>query len=144
MRETTAPAFALRNAAVAPPARVLQLRHMADKPSVPVPLEISVEEARDLLAARPLDTALIDVREPFEHQTARIAGAEFIPMRQIPEHVDSPALPKDKHLLVHCHHGGRSLRVTEWLRAQGYPRVSNVAGGIHAWSARIDPAIPTY
>lgn len=110
----------------------------------PVPLEITVEETRALLAARPDDTRLIDVREPFEHQTARIAGSEFIPMRQIPEHVGTDVLPRDKHLLIHCHHGGRSLRVTEYLRAQGYPRVTNVAGGIHAWSQQIDSAIPTY
>ena len=112
--------------------------------SAPVPLEISVEETRALLAARPEDTRLIDVREPFEHQTARIAGSEFIPMRQIPEHVGTELLPRDKHLLIHCHHGGRSLRVTEYLRAQGYPRVTNVAGGIHAWSQQIDPTVPTY
>lgn len=110
----------------------------------PVPLEITVEETRDLLAARPDDTALIDVREPFEHELARIAGATFIPMRRIPEHLDSDELPREKHLLIHCHHGGRSLRVTEWLRAQGYPRVTNVAGGIHAWSERLDPAVPRY
>ncbi len=112
--------------------------------STEVPLEITVEETRDLLAARPDDTLLVDVREPFEHQTARIEGAEFIPMRQIPEQVGSPALPREKHLLIHCHHGGRSLRVTEYLRAQGYPRVTNVAGGIHAWSQRIDASVPTY
>jgi adenylyltransferase/sulfurtransferase len=117
---------------------------MAENPSAPVPLEISVEEARDLLAAHPFDAALIDVREPFEHETARIAGSAFIPMRRIPEHVDRPELPREKHLLIHCHHGGRSLRVTEWLRAQGYPRVSNIAGGIHAWSERIDQTVPTY
>jgi adenylyltransferase/sulfurtransferase len=109
-----------------------------------VPLEISVEETRDLLAARPDDTRLVDVREPFEHQTARIEGSEFIPMRQIPEHLGSPALPREKHLLIHCHHGGRSLRVTEYLRAKGYPRVTNVAGGIHAWSQRVDPSVPVY
>jgi rhodanese-related sulfurtransferase len=109
-----------------------------------VPLEITVEETRDLLAARPDDTLLVDVREPFEHQTARIEGAEFISMRQIPEQVGSPSLPREKHLLIHCHHGGRSLRVTEFLRARGYPRVTNVAGGIQAWSQRIDPSVPTY
>jgi Rhodanese-related sulfurtransferase len=117
---------------------------MSSSSPADVPLEISVEETRNLLATRPEDTLLVDVREPFEHQTARIEGAEFIPMRQIPEHVGSPALPRDKHLLIHCHHGGRSLRVTEYLRAQGYPRVSNVAGGIHAWSQRIDPSVPVY
>lgn len=118
---------------------------MSDAAPVPsVPLEISVEETRDLLATAAGDAVLIDVREPFEHQTARIEGSEFIPMRQIPEHVDSPSLPRDKHLLIHCHHGGRSLRVTEYLRARGYPRVTNVAGGIHAWSERVDPTVPTY
>ena len=107
-------------------------------------MEMSVEETRALLAARSDDTVLVDVREPFEHQTARIEGSEFIPMRQIPEHLGTPNLPREKHLLIHCHHGGRSLRVTEYLRAQGYPRVTNVAGGIHAWSQRIDPAVPVY
>ena len=117
---------------------------MSTPASESVPLEISVEETRDLLAARPDDVVLIDVREPFEHQTARIEGAELIPMRQIPENVGGASLPKGKHLLIHCHHGGRSLRVTEYLRAQGYPRVTNVAGGIHAWSQRIDSSVPVY
>ena len=109
-----------------------------------VPLEITVEEARDLLASGSDNVVLIDVREPFEHQTASIVGAELIPMRQIPENVGGASLPKDKHLLIHCHHGGRSLRVTEYLRAQGYPRVTNIAGGIHAWSQRIAPGVPVY
>lgn len=106
------------------------------------PLEITVEQTRDLLANNPDAVRLIDVREPFEHELARIDGAELIPMRQIPEHVDT--LPRDKHLLIHCHHGGRSLRVTEFLRARGLARVSNVAGGIQAWSERIDSRVPTY
>lgn len=109
-----------------------------------VPLEITVEETRDLLAARPGDTALIDVREPFEYDLSHIDGSTFIPMRRIPEHLDSDELPREKHLLIHCHHGGRSLRVTEWLRAQGYPRVTNVAGGIQAWSERVDSTVPRY
>jgi rhodanese-related sulfurtransferase len=87
---------------------------------------------------------LVDVREPFEQALARLPGATFIPMRQIPEHLDSTELPRDKHLLIHCHHGGRSLRVTEFLRAKGYPRVTNVAGGIHAWSQRVDRGVPSY
>jgi rhodanese-related sulfurtransferase len=72
---------------------------MAENPSAPVPLEISVEEARDLLAAHPLDTALIDVREPSEHETARIPGSAFVPMRRIPEHVPQGLLAeKESHL----------------------------------------------
>lgn len=106
------------------------------------PLELSVEETKRLLDEKPADVVLIDVREPFEVELCRIPGAEHIPMRQIPEHVGS--LPKDKHLLIHCHHGGRSLRVTEYLRANGYEAVSNVAGGIDAWSLVIDPGVPRY
>jgi len=106
------------------------------------PLELTVQETQRLLAETPGDVVLIDVREPHEVELCRIAGAEHIPMRQIPEHVG--ALPKDKHLLIHCHHGGRSLRVTQYLRANGYDAVSNVAGGIDAWSLVIDPTVPRY
>jgi rhodanese-related sulfurtransferase len=106
------------------------------------PLEISVEETKRLLDETPDAVMLIDVREPSEVETCRIAGAESIPMRQVPEHVGS--LPKDKHLLIHCHHGGRSLRVTQYLRANGYESVTNVAGGIDAWSLQIDPSVPRY
>lgn len=109
-----------------------------------VPLEISVEATRDLLAANASEVTLIDVREAFEYQTAKIVGAVLIPMRQIPEHLGTDVLPADRHLLIHCHHGGRSLRVVEYLRAHGYPRVSNVGGGIHAWSQQIDPSVPVY
>ncbi len=107
-----------------------------------IPLEISVEETRDLLASASDTVQLIDVREPYEHEIARIEGSRLIPMRQIPEHLST--LPKEKYLLIHCHHGGRSLRVTEFLRSRGYERVTNVAGGIHAWSQRIDSAVPQY
>ncbi len=111
-------------------------------PAAEFPLEVTVEHARDLLAQGGNQVVLIDVREPSEYETARIAGAKLIPMGQIPENL--PQLPADKHLLIHCHHGGRSLRVTQFLRAQGLTRVTNIAGGIHAWSQRIDPSIPTY
>jgi rhodanese-related sulfurtransferase len=106
------------------------------------PLEITVEETKRLLDETPDAVMLIDVREPFEVETCRINGAESIPMRQIPEQVGS--LPKDKHLLIHCHHGGRSLRVTQYLRANGYEAVTNVGGGIDAWSLQIDPSVPRY
>ena len=63
-------------------------------------------------------------------------------MRQIPEHARS--LPRDEHLLIICHTGVRSLRVTEFLRAQGYPAVSNVAGGIDARAEQIEPGMRRY
>ena len=106
------------------------------------PLEISVHEAKSLLDAPPARAQLIDVREPFETEICRIEGARFIPMGQVAE--QKAALPHDRHLLILCHHGGRSRRVTEYLRAQGFTAVTNIAGGIDAWAESIDPSLRRY
>lgn len=106
------------------------------------PLELSVKEAKELLDHKPGQVELIDVREPFEHDLCAVTGSTHIPMRQIPEQTVS--LSKDRHLLVLCHHGGRSMRVTQFLRAQGFTRVSNVAGGIDAWAQEIEPGMKRY
>lgn len=106
------------------------------------PLEISVTEAQRLLAGDARPALLIDVREPYETQICKVAGAELIPMRQIPERMGD--LPRDEHLLVLCHVGARSMRVTEFLRAQGFTAVSNVAGGIDAWAEQVDPTLARY
>jgi rhodanese-related sulfurtransferase len=103
------------------------------------PLEVSVTEARDLLVAR--RATLLDVREPYEQTICQIAGSELLPMREVPAALTR--LPRDQHLLVLCHHGGRSLRVTQFLRAQGFSNVSNVLGGIDAW-AGIDSSLRRY
>ncbi|NBV38010.1 MAG: molybdenum cofactor biosynthesis protein MoeB, partial [Verrucomicrobia bacterium] len=99
------------------------------------------EEARDLLHS---DTPplLIDVREPDEHAHCRISYAKLIPMASIPERLSE--IPQNRALLVHCHHGGRSLRVTQFLRSKGYKMATNVKGGIDAWSLKIDPQVPRY
>jgi len=107
-----------------------------------VPLEISVAEASRLRDTLPERTVIIDVREPYELEICHVEGAQQIPMRQIPEHLDS--LARDKHLLILCHSGGRSRRVTEFLRAQGLPAVSNIAGGIDAWAEEIEPGMRRY
>jgi adenylyltransferase/sulfurtransferase len=106
------------------------------------PWELSVEEARDQLATHPGATLLLDVREPFELEICRLPCAQPIPMREIPARL--AALPRDRHILVLCHHGGRSRQVTRFLRQNGLDRVSNVAGGINAWAERIDPALARY
>ncbi len=111
-------------------------------PAADFPLEVSVAEAQRLVAAVPSRTRMIDVREPYELAICRLAQAEPIPMREIPERVAS--LPRDQHLLILCHSGGRSRRVTEFLRAQGFPAVSNIAGGIDAWARELDPALRRY
>lgn len=106
------------------------------------PLEISVVETKALLDAPGTATRLIDVREPHEVQICAIEGAELIPMRQIPENVAS--LPREEHLLIHCHHGGRSMRVVQYLRDQGFTAVTNVGGGIDAWAQEIEPDMLRY
>lgn len=111
-------------------------------PAMDHPLEISVAEASTLLRNSPDTVTLIDVREPWETEICRVAGAEFIPMRQVPEHLGS--LPRDRQLLVMCHHGARSQRVTEFLRAQGFTAATNIAGGIAAWADEIDPSLARY
>lgn len=84
---------------------------------------------------------LLDVREPSELRAAAIAGALHIPMRQVPGRVGE--LPRDKPILVLCHHGGRSQVVADWLAPQGFD-VANVAGGIDAWADEVDPSIAKY
>ncbi len=106
------------------------------------PWEISVTETKTLLDDPTKPTRLIDVREPREAEICKIEGADLIPMRQIPENM--PTLPRDEHLLIHCHHGGRSMRVVQFLRNQGFTAVTNVGGGIDAWADQIEPGMLKY
>jgi rhodanese-related sulfurtransferase len=104
-----------------------------------LPIEVDVAAAAQLLRAGAL---LLDVREPFEVDICAVAGSRAIPLRQIPESL--PELPRDRPILVICHHGPRSRRVTQFLRANGFPQATNVAGGIDAWAGQIDPALARY
>lgn len=108
-------------------------------PPMDTPLEIDVTTAAQQLGTGAL---LLDVREPDEVATCAVAGSRHIPMRQIPENV--PTLPRDQPILVMCHHGGRSMRVTQFLRANGFANVTNVAGGIDAWAEQIDQTLARY
>ncbi len=87
---------------------------------------------------------LLDCREPDEHAIAMIDGAVLIPMQDVPERLDEIEAWRDGPIIVHCHHGGRSLRVTRFLRERGFENAQNMAGGIEAWSREIDPATPRY
>jgi rhodanese-related sulfurtransferase len=108
-----------------------------------VALEIEVEAAGPLLASGS-DVLLLDCREPDEFQFARIPGSRLIPMNEIPARLEEIAAYRERPLIVHCHHGGRSLRVVQFLRKQGFLRAQNMKGGIDAWSCRVDPSIPRY
>lgn len=106
------------------------------------PLEISVTEAKQLIDQSPCAVLLVDVREPYEVEIASVRGAELIPMGEITDRLHD--LPRDEHLLIMCHHGGRSMRVTSFLRAQGFTAVTNIAGGIDAWAEQIDTNLRRY
>jgi rhodanese-related sulfurtransferase len=86
---------------------------------------------------------LLDVREPWEVETARIEGAKLIPMGDVPSRAHQELDPDD-HIIVYCHHGVRSLNVAAWLRQQGFEKAQSMAGGIDAWSRAINSKVPVY
>jgi rhodanese-related sulfurtransferase len=88
--------------------------------------------------------ALVDCREQHEYAVANIAGAILLPMSQWPPAPEQLAMLDGKTVVVHCHHGGRSLRVANWFRQNGHPEALSMAGGIDQWSLDIDPTIPRY
>lgn len=108
-----------------------------------LPMETDVETLRELLESG-ADFLLLDVREDEEYATARIEGATLIPMSQLGQRLEELTEHQGRHIVVHCHHGVRSLRVTEALRQRGFEKAQSLAGGIAAWSERIDPSVPTY
>lgn len=87
------------------------------------------------------EAIILDVREPNELKRASVAGALHIPMREVPSRLAE--LPKDKAILVMCHHGGRSQAVADFLLPHGF-HVENIAGGINAWSDEVDMSVPKY
>jgi rhodanese-related sulfurtransferase len=85
---------------------------------------------------------LLDVREPWEYQTARIEGSKLVPMGEVPARLDE--LDQDREVVAICHHGGRSMQVAMFLEKNGFPKVHNLAGGVDAWSKSVDPTVPLY
>lgn len=87
------------------------------------------------------DVFVLDVREPHEYQIANIGGY-LIPLNDLPKRVDE--LDPDKNIVVQCKSGARSQRASEFLQQQGFKHIENLAGGITAWSDKIDPSVPKY
>jgi rhodanese-related sulfurtransferase len=106
-----------------------------------VPLEIDIIEAARLLKT-PAQAVLLDVREPYELKFCQVKGSLNIPIAQIPARLAE--LPRDRRILAFCHHGWRSLQVTQYLRANNYQLVSNVTGGINAWAESVEPGMKRY
>ena len=104
-------------------------------------LEIGAAELAERLG-RGEDVVLIDVREPHEFEIARIEGARLMPLNQVPERVSE--LDSAREIVLHCHHGVRSLRALEFLRQSGFRKLKSLRGGIDAWSHDVDPSVPRY
>jgi len=85
---------------------------------------------------------LLDVREPWEYQAARIEGSQHIPMRELPGRLGE--LDPDRAVVALCHHGGRSMQVAMFLEKNGFARAHNLVGGVDAWSRTVDAAVPLY
>jgi len=103
------------------------------------------EMTPDELAVRrqgPAPPVVVDVREPWEHEIARIEGARLVPLRSLPAALST--FDPGAEYVLYCHHGVRSLAGAEFLRERGLTRVANLTGGIDAWSVRVDPAVPRY
>jgi sulfur-carrier protein adenylyltransferase/sulfurtransferase len=88
------------------------------------------------------DPLLIDVREPFEWAIGHLGPARLVPLADFPEMI--PSLPRDQDIVIYCKGGARSAQAVALLGLEGFTRVWNLAGGITAWSAEVDPSIPRY
>jgi len=102
--------------------------------------EITVQEFKRRLDAGE-DIYVLDVREPHEYQICNIKG-HLIPLGDLPKRIHE--LDSSREIVVHCKMGGRSAKAVDFLRQSGFKRASNLAGGIQAWSEKIDPKVPKY
>jgi adenylyltransferase/sulfurtransferase len=108
-----------------------------------IPLEIDCRSVKAKLDSN-ADFLLVDCRERDEHEKVNIAQARLLPMSVIQERLGELEAHRNKEIVVHCHHGGRSLKVTHWLRGQGFANVKSMAGGIDQWAVEIDPKLARY
>ncbi|MCD0460749.1 rhodanese-like domain-containing protein [Roseiconus lacunae] len=108
-----------------------------------LPIEIDVQSVKALRQANE-DFLLLDVRQPEEYATAKIEGSTLIPMGEILDRIEELEPHRDSRIVVHCHHGGRSMQVTQALRGRGFGQTQNMAGGIDAWSLEVDAEVPRY
>lgn len=104
-------------------------------------MQMSVKEVNERIA-RGDKLFLVDVREQWEYDLCRIAGAKLIPLGTLPANL-STLLDADE-VICYCHHGIRSLDAAVWLRQQGVESAKSMAGGIERWSVEVDPNVPRY
>jgi adenylyltransferase/sulfurtransferase len=105
--------------------------------------EISVDDLSQRLerGERPL---LVDVRQPWEHQLARLPDSLLLPPGELASRTAEIQPAPGQLVVCYCHHGVRSLHAAEVLSRAGLSDVASLAGGIEAWSLQIDPSLPRY
>ena len=104
--------------------------------------EITATELNELINSG-ADVQLIDVRQPAEHNFARIPGAKLIPLGEIVNRMDE--IDPNRNTVIHCKMGGRSAQAIQVLERAGFKgQVRNLRGGITAWSNEVDPKVPKY
>ncbi|CCQ73436.1 rhodanese-like domain-containing protein [Magnetospira sp. QH-2] len=106
-----------------------------------VPFNIDVHNLKQLLDDGE-EICILDIREPWETAICGFDDSLRISMRNLPERVAE--LPRDKPMVVMCHHGVRSLHATQWLRHSGIDNAINLQGGIDAWARQVDRNCATY
>ena len=102
--------------------------------------QLSVKDLKKRIDAGE-DVYILDVREPFEYQIANIGG-HLIPQNEVALRLNE--IDRNREIIVQCKVGGRSQKIAELLKQNGYERVVNLAGGILAWADEIDPSLKKY
>jgi adenylyltransferase/sulfurtransferase len=106
--------------------------------------EISVEQLAAKLTSEKDSIVLVDVRQPREHALAALPGSVLIPLNELEQRAGELTFPENRQVVVYCHHGIRSLTGGAILERCGFQNVVSLAGGIDAWSLRIDRSVPRY
>lgn len=107
------------------------------------PLEIDCQSVKNKLDSGE-NFLLVDCREQDEYKTVHIKAAKLVPMSELMERVGELEPYRNSEIVVHCHHGGRSLKVATWLKQQGFANPKSMAGGIDEWALEIDKTLPRY
>jgi len=104
------------------------------------PDEVSVQDMKLALDDCTLAIKVVDIREPSEYAAAHIPGVMFLPLSELQLRLDE--LDPNQTYYIHCRSGGRSMKLVQFLKQNGFKNVKSVAGGIHAWADEFDPVMP--
>ncbi len=105
--------------------------------------QISVQDLeRKLKAGEPV--YLLDVRQPWEHETVALPNSVLVPLNELSARVDEITPPEGALVVTYCHLGVRSLSAAALLEQRGLREVASLRGGIEAWALEIDPSLPRY